>query len=377
VEHFRLAVQLDPGSAPAHCNLGVIRAYSAGLGEAIEHFREALRLDPGCAMAYYHLGVVLLAKSPLDTANDSYQRALRDDPKNRKTYEMIYPLAHRHGLEHYQWAVHFDPRWALTPIALGLTLQAQRRLSEALDHYNQALASDPQLALAEGARGQALLAQGRFPEALTATRRCLELMAQGSYRIEAPALRADVDRNLHAQLRRCERLLKMERRLPAILPQEDKASAGEYLEFAELCAMKGRYAAAAGLYADAFGAELHLAEDLDAGRRYNAACAAALAGFGRGADSAGLSGEERARWRQQARTWLRADVEAWVRKLDTGVPAERELVRKVSARWWAEPGLAWLHDAGIVEGLPPAERQECLALWQDAGAVLRRAQPTR
>jgi hypothetical protein len=92
---------------------------------------------------------------------------------------------------------------------------------------------------------------------------------------------------------------------------------------------------------------------------------------------AGLSEEERARWRRQARTWLRADVVTWTQKLDTGIKTDRELVQKVSARWWADPGLAWLHEASVVERLPPAERQECLALWQDAGAVLMRAETTR
>jgi serine/threonine-protein kinase len=376
VEHFRLALQLDAGSAPAHCNLGVIRAYGGVPHEAIEHFREALRLDPRCALAHYHLGIVHLGQDRFDTSWDNYQRALRDDPKNREASEGIYRQAFIQALDHYHGAVDFDPAWALTPGALGLTLQDQRRLAEALDHYDGALGCDPQLAVAEGARGQALLAQGRFREARTATRRCLELLAQDSCRIE-PSASGKVRKNMPDQLRRCERLLALEQRLPAVLRQEEKPPAEERLEFAGLCAMKGRYAAAAGLYAEAFAAAPHLAEEPDAGRRYSAACAAALAGFGRGADAAGLGEAERARWRRQARTWLRADVDAWARKLDTGVPADRDLVRRVSARWWADPGLAWLRDAGVGEGLPPAERQECLALWQDAGAVLRRAQTTR
>jgi serine/threonine-protein kinase len=377
VEHFRLALQLDLGSAPAHCNLGVITAYRGVPHEAIEHFREALRLDPRCALAHYHLGVVLLGKDRFDTSWDNYQRALRDDdPKNREADGGIYREAFIHALDHYHRAIDFDPGWALTPGALGLTLEDQRGLAEALDHYDRALGCDPQLAVAEGARGQVLLARGRFREARTATRRCLELLAQDSCRIEPSASR-NLRRNMPGQLLRCERLLALEQRLPAILRQEEKPPAEECLEFAELCAMKGRYAAAAGLYADAFAAAPHLGEEPAAGRRYNAACAAALAGFGHGADAAGLSEAERARWRRQARTWLRADVAAWTRKLDTGVPPDHDLVRKVSARWWADPGLTWLRDAGVVEGLPPGERQECLALWQDAGAVLRRAETTR
>jgi serine/threonine-protein kinase len=376
-EHFRLALRLDPGSAPAHCNLGAIKGFGGDLAAATKQFREALRLDPRCALAHYHLGVVLLGEERIDATHHTYQRALRDDPKNRNLTDRIFHAARGYALEHYQWAVQFDPRWALTPGALGLTPQGRRRLAEALGHYDQALASDPQLAVAEGARGQALLAQGRLREARTATRRCLELLARDSRRPEPSGIANAVRQNLPGQLRYCERLLALEPRLPAVLRRDEKPPAGELQAFAELCARKGQYAAAAGLYADTFAAAPHLAEDLDAGHRYHAACAAALAGFGRDADTAGLSEEERARWRRQARTWLRADVAAWTQKLDTGAKVDREPVQRVSARWWADPGLAWLHEASVVKGLPPAERQECLALWQDAGAVLRRAQTTR
>jgi serine/threonine-protein kinase len=375
-EHFGLALQLDPGSAPAHCNLAFIRAYSGGPVEALGHFREALRHDPECALARCLLGVVLLTKGHFDAAHENYQRALRSDPKNRATYDNIYHEAFLRALEHYQGAVRFDPRWARTANALGLGLQAQRSLAEALDNYDQALASDPQLGVAEGARGQALLAQGRIPEALTATRRCLELLARGSSGVEPGAL-GGLRPNLSAQLRRCERLLALEQRLPGILRREEKPPAGELLEFAELCATKGHYADAARLYAEVFAAAPQLAEDLDAGHRYKAACATTLAGLGRGAPAAALKESERARWRQQARTWLRADLAAWTRKLDTAIPADREMVQKVSARWWADPDLAWLHDAGGLDELPPVERQECLSLWQEAEAVLRRAQTTR
>jgi serine/threonine-protein kinase len=376
VEEYRLALRIDPGSAPAHCNFAFITAYRGAPGEAIEHFQNALRLDPQCALAHYGLGVVLLFEDHLHTAWDNHQRALRNDPKNREAYDRIYHEAFIHALVHYHRAVDFDPHWAQSPSGLGLSAQDQRRLVEALDQYDQALGSDPELVLAEAARGQVLLAQGRFREAQTATRRCLELLARDSHGVEPTAL-AGVRRNLPAQLQRCERLLSLEQRLPAILRQEGKPAAVERLEFAEVCAMKGRYGAAAGLYADAFAAAPQLADDLDAGHRYKAACAAALAGFERDSDTAGLGEEERARWRRRARTWLRSDVATWAQKLDTGAKADRELVQRVSARWWAEPGLAWLYEASVLDGLPPDERQECLALWQDAEAVLRRAQTTK
>ena len=45
--------------------------------------------------------------------------------------------------------------------------------------------------------------------------------------------------------------------------------------------------------------------------RYNAACTAALAGCGQGVDADKLDAKERARLRQQALDWLRADLKAY------------------------------------------------------------------
>ena len=65
-------------------------------------------------------------------------------------------------------------------------------------------------------------------------------------------------------------------------------------------------AAMAGCTAAAFAADPKLSEDSRVAHRYNAACCAAVAGCGGGADGGKLSEEERrTRWRQQARQWLR------------------------------------------------------------------------
>jgi serine/threonine-protein kinase len=368
--HFRLALQLDPGSSPAHCNLGFLSSGEGHMAEAIEHLREAARLDSGFALARYYLGMALVCQPPFDIAYANHQSALRDDPTNKPAYDMAYHAAYVNAVFNYQTAIGFDPRWAPSQNVLGP--RSHLRLADALKEFDRALETDPRLIVAEAARGQAFLAQGRLTEALTATRHSLDVLAEYPGRAE-PRRVNELRRNLPIQLRHCERLLSLERRLPAVLRQEDKPPAAERLEFAEVCAMKGRYADAGGLYADAFAAASDLAEDLDAGHRYEAACAAALAGFGRDADGAGLSVEERGRWRRHAQMWLRADMAAWTQKLDTGAKVDRELVQRVSARWWADPGLGWLHEPDALKELSATERQECLKLWQDFEALVRRA----
>jgi serine/threonine-protein kinase len=370
VHHYRLALQLGPRSAPSHCNLGVIRAYCGGLEEAIQHYQEALRLDPRFALAHYMLGVALLGRGRFDAANDHHQRAVRLDPTSKASHDEVYGRALDNAITFYQRSIDLDPRWALAHNGLGLTQQDKRRLDEALDHYKQALRIDPGLALAEAARGQALLAHGRFREARAATRLCLDLLAQGSCRAEPHRLDR-VRPNVTAQLRRCERLIALERRLPAIVQQTEKPTdAAEHLAFAELCAMKELYVVATRLYANALALAPQLAEDVHADHRYKAACTAALVGCGHGADVVKLSNVERTRWHQQAREWLRAELRFWASRAESGQKADRDEVLRRFAHWWTDPDLAVLRDPNVLVKLPPAERREWRTLWSDFDAQL-------
>jgi tetratricopeptide (TPR) repeat protein len=151
----------------------------------------------------------------------------------------------------------------------------------------------------------------------------------------------------------------------------------ERLALLGVCQFTNRTGAAARLYFDAFAADAHLTEDLHSGHRYHAARAAALAGCGLGVDGATLDEAERKRWRRQARDWLRADLAAWATTLDSGSPAARAPVAEIVAHWQADPDLAGLRESRAMANLPADERTECLALWQAAGNLLRRARDAR
>ena len=223
---------------------------------------------------------------------------------------------------------------------------------------------EPQFALAHGALGQALLARREFTEAEAEIRRGLDLLPEGD---------KDLRANLERQLQRCQRLRVLEGRLPAVVQGKDKPAAADCLDLAELCFVKKHYATAARLYAEALASTPGLTEDLRAGHRFNAARAAALAGGGHGDDVAGLGEPERAGLRKQARDWLRLDLAAWAKKVDTGTAADRIQAQKTLARWRDDPDLAGLRDPDTLGKLPPAERQECSTLWRDLDALLERA----
>ncbi len=138
----------------------------------------------------------------------------------------------------------------------------------------------------------------------------------------------------------------------------------ERLALLGICQFKDLRRAAAGLYAAAFQADPTLAEDLQAGHRYAAARCAALTGSGGGADGAPVDSDERARWRQQACAWLRADLEAWSSKR-----ADRAQAQRALSRWRSDPELAVMRDREALAKMPLAERQQWLALWRDVDAL--------
>jgi serine/threonine-protein kinase len=185
--------------------------------------------------------------------------------------------------------------------------------------------------------------------------------------------------------------------LPALLRGDYQPSDNdERLALVGACQFQGRYHAAARLYADAFKTDPAVAEDLatqcvhraalgdrqPVGRvealaaecRYPAARCAALAGRGLGKDGAKLTEAERARWRKQAREWLRADLTVWAKALDSGSRAARDLAKKTLIHWQTDPDLAGLREPRGLDGLSADERKECLALWKEVAAVLLRAE---
>jgi eukaryotic-like serine/threonine-protein kinase len=136
-----------------------------------------------------------------------------------------------------------------------------------------------------------------------------------------------------------------------------------------VCRFKNRTRASARLYADAFAADPTLANDPRSHQRYNAALAAAQAGCGQGADAAALEETERAHWLKQTRKWLRADLAAWVRLLDSN-PAARGDAWKALTLWRVDAALACVRDPG--SKLAEDEQREYLAIWTEVATVLAR-----
>jgi tetratricopeptide (TPR) repeat protein len=368
----RRAILVDPTYAGAHTNLG-LALYSRGqLKEAVAAHRQAVRLRPTFAEAHTNLGNALRANGQVDEAIAAHGRAIALEPQFAEAHTNLGLALYDKGqfgeaIAAHRRAIRLDPKLAQAPYNLGLALAARGQWDEASRAHRQAIRLDPKDGKSHGALGQALLRQGKFAEAQAATRRCLDLLPPNH------PLRPFVTQ----QLRQCEHGLALEGRLPALLRGQAKpAGAAERLALAQLCqGHRQLYSASARFYAEAFAEQPRLAQNPQAGHRYDAACAAALAAGGHGKDAAKPDDQTRARLRRQALAWLRADLTAWALLAEKAAPQARQQARRRLRHWRQDPDLGGLRDKAELARLPEAERRACRELWAEVDALLRRAQP--
>jgi tetratricopeptide (TPR) repeat protein len=277
--------------------------------------------------AHFQLGLCLQTQGQLDEAVAEYRRVIQLDPNGTPG--------------HFQ---------------LGILLLARGRAEEATEEFRLATQLDPKGEPAHEALVDGLLRLGRFTEARTAAQRGLDLIPGNDPR--RPALR-----QMHAL---GERLVALDARLPALLQGEElPADAAERLDLARLCRDHGRPYAAARLYAAAFAARPALADEPGRRNRYFAACAAAQAAVSPVAGEARLGEPERAGLHRQARDWLRADL-ALSSKLLRGGKSVGWPLRS----WQTDDALAGVRDAAPLAKLPEDERKEWQRLWADVAALL-------
>jgi serine/threonine-protein kinase len=155
-------------------------------------------------------------------------------------------------------------------------------------------------------------------------------------------------------------------KLPAFLDGKYRPEDNdERLALRGVCQFTNRTHATARLYADAFAAAPALADDLAAGHRNNAARAAALAGCGLGADASKLTDPEKTALRKHARAWLKADLDARLKRLKGRKTGDPVLAVQALCEWQVSDDLAAVHDELALAKLPEAERKEWRALWAD------------
>jgi hypothetical protein len=272
------------------------------------------------------------------------------------------------AIAEYREAIRLNPAGIEAHYNLGSTFFALGKPDEAIAELREAIRLAPGFAEAHCNLGHALGAKGEHAESLAEFRRGHEL---GSKRPGWPYPSGE-------WVAEAERAVAIARRLPAVLKREDKpGGAAEGLAFAQLCYDAGWYAAAVRLWADALAADVELGEDRRAAHRYNAACAAALAGSGQGKDVPPPDPSACAGLRRQALAWLRADLAAWSKLLASLPPGDRPAIIETLEHWRQDRDLAGIRDPQALAGLPEDEQQDLRTLWADVDALLEEARDDR
>jgi tetratricopeptide (TPR) repeat protein len=364
------ALRLKENNSEAHNYLGALLADKGQLDEAIREYREAIRFKKDYAEAHSNLGCALRHKGRLDEAIAAHREAIRLKKDFAEAHNNLGDALANKGyleeaIEEFRECIRINKDYAAAHCNLGLMLGHKKRLDEAISEYREAVRLKEDFAEAHCNLGSALELKGQFAEALVHRRRGHEL---GSKNPHWPHPSAQWVRN-------CERLVELDSKLPAILSrQRQPTDAAERLGLAFVCHCKKQYIATARFYGEAFAEKPQLAGDLNAQHRYNAACAAALAGCGQGQDADKLDAKERARLRRQALDWLRADLKAYRQVMDKSAGKVGPVIAQRMQHWLKDEDFAGVRGSAALAKLPVAEHSAWQKLWVEVADTLTRAQ---
>jgi serine/threonine-protein kinase len=372
---YREAIRLKPDEPVAHVSLGVALNDQGRHKEAEAAYREAIRLKPDEPEAHNNLGAALDDQGRHKEAEAACREAIRLKPDYPSAHYSLGNCLngqgrHKEAEAAFREVIRLKPDYPEAHVTLGVALGHQGRHKEAEAAFREAIRLKPDYPVAYVNLGFALRDQGLFTQALQSLRRA---HAKGS---QTPGWRhpsAD-------WVRACERLVELDRKLPAVLRGDaEPSSAVERLELAALCQhpSKRLHTAAARLYAAAFDADPKLASDLSRQHRYNAACSAALAAAGQAEDAKNLPDKVALMLRRQGLRWLQADLALYTKLADREEAAVKQAVRQRLAYWQKDTNLASVRDKAALDRLPEQERQQWRKLWEDVAALLEKVQPQR
>ncbi len=326
------AIELNPKLAAAHGNLGrILCDFKGDYDGAIACFRAAMELNLRPAAMYHDLGLALSRKGRFDDAIASYKQAIAVNPKHTPSLNALGRILcdekrdYDGAITCFRAAVELNPKSAVFRSNLGDALAGKGQLEGAIASFQKAIELDPKYAAAQTELAKV--------QRLAAVREKVAAMRNGGY---------------------------------------TPASNEERLGLLEWCRIQNLHLTLSRLYADVFAADPKLALNLEAAHRYKAACSAALAAAGKGADAAELDEQEHARLRKLALGWLQADLAARTKQLETAKPPDRAKGRKQIRHWQDDADLAGVRDRNVLGKLPEAERKEWEALWAEVQALIGR-----
>jgi tetratricopeptide (TPR) repeat protein len=340
IVEYRQAMALKNDYPDPHINLGNLLFEQKDLDRAIADFRAAIQLKSDVAEFYCDLARALREKGSLEEAAQACQAALKINPEYSPAHNGLGCVLSRKGdwkgaIEEFRAALRFDPKDFHAHRNLGNGLGKTGDREGAIREWRAALQINPEDAQSHANLGGALGAKGELDEAIAELRKAVALKP------DYTVARQYLGKGLLIKARQARE--------------------------------KELYAAAARWYSEGFAAQPAVAKDPRLGPRRTAACCAALAACGQGRDGGVLNDKERARLRKQALDWLKDDLQAWGRLLDSKAEKAGPAVAQKMAQWLDDHGFAGLRGPEALAKLPAAERADWQKLWQEVEALRQRA----
>ena len=393
---YHASIGKNHGDSQVHQFWGLVLGKAGLLDEAEAELRDAVRLKPELADAHILLAIVLGRKRHPEAAIEEMEKAIRIAPDN--------PVAHcdlgnffreanrnRDAIREYREAIRLYPHYSPAHNNLGARLWESSELDEGLASFHKAIAANPRHAEAHANLGEVAMEFGQLDEARAECQEAVRLkpdhpeiqsylakvlLTRGDFRGAAAAfgeaVRLEKTAARQTDLRKAERFRDLEPRLGAVLDgRAHPANDTERIDFAEMALAKGRPAASARLYREAFDSLPQLAKDIDIGHRVRAARAALSAGSGREKGDSLLDEDARARWRDQALGWLSEDLSGWSERLMSDDDSRRSHAAKELNLWKRYRELASVREPGSLAGLEPSERERWLEFWGKLDRALR------
>jgi serine/threonine protein kinase/Flp pilus assembly protein TadD len=333
---YRAALALRPLSPGAHLNLGLALYQSGNVEAAIAEYREAIHLRSDYVSAHSNLGLALKKKGQLDEAVAAFREAIRHHKDSAAAHNNLGLVLQDKGqlddaIAEFREASRLKPDSPLPHCNLGNALRDRGQLDEAIAECREAIRLKKDYAEAHGNLGAAFLASGRLDEAAVESREAIRLQ---------PGLSA------------------------------------AYGNLGLVLVQKGDVNEAIAFFTTAFAEHPKLRDDLQIQARYNAACAAALAGCDQGKYADRNDNQARGRLRRQALEWLRADLAAYRRLLDREPDKAGPAVRERMRHWQQDQDFAGVRGPEALAKLPEGERRDWQDLWAHVADTLAESERT-
>jgi tetratricopeptide (TPR) repeat protein len=145
---YKECLRINPESANAHINLGILLKNLKRYEESEREYREAIRIKPDLAEAHINLGILLYDLKRYKESEREYREAIRIKPDLAEAHINLGLLLdnlkrYKESEREYREAIRINPDLAEAHFNLGILLKDLKRYEESEREYREAIRINP------------------------------------------------------------------------------------------------------------------------------------------------------------------------------------------------------------------------------------------